>query len=161
MRLMPARAPSMSKTAAGKLAALGAQLRAHRTALKLTATTVAEAAGLSRVTLHRIERGEPSVTIGAYLSVLAALGLELEVIDVVAPRKKRGPAVPKHVRVADYAQLKRLAWQLGDVAVLTPRAALALYERNWKHVDTAAMDDTERALIRTLVDGLGGGRLLV
>jgi transcriptional regulator with XRE-family HTH domain len=151
----------MSKTAAGKLAAIGAQLRAHRAALKITATTVAEAAGLSRVTLHRIERGEPSVTIGAYLSVLAALGLELELVDAAAPRNKRRPVVPKQIRVADYAQLKRIAWQLGDVTVLTPRAALALYERNWKHIDTAAMDDNERALIRTLVDGLGGGRLLV
>jgi transcriptional regulator with XRE-family HTH domain len=35
-------------------------------ALKVSATTAAEAAGMSRMTLHRIERGEPSVTMGAY-----------------------------------------------------------------------------------------------
>lgn len=35
---------------------------------------------MSRVTLHRIERGEPSVTMGAYLNALAVLGLDFEIL---------------------------------------------------------------------------------
>jgi transcriptional regulator with XRE-family HTH domain len=54
---------------------LGAQLRALRKALKVNVTVAAEAAGISRVTLHRIEKGEPSVTMGAWANVAAALGM--------------------------------------------------------------------------------------
>lgn len=37
---------------------------------------VAERAGLSRVTLHRIEKGDAAVTLGNYLRVMMVLGLE-------------------------------------------------------------------------------------
>jgi len=37
---------------------------------------VAERAGLSRVTLHRIERGDSAVTMGSYLRIMMVLGLE-------------------------------------------------------------------------------------
>ena len=62
---MPATAPATGEIAAARLLALGEQLRAQRKRLGVSATTAAEAAGMSRVTLHRIERGEPSVTMGA------------------------------------------------------------------------------------------------
>ena len=62
---------------------------------------------------------------------------------------------------ADYQQLKRLAWQLKDTKELTPREALDLYERNWRHVDTAAMDEGERELIEVLLAAFGRERLLV
>ena len=55
-----------------QLQALGEQIRGQRTALRLSATVTAEAAGVSRVTLHRIEKGEPSVALGAWGSVMAA-----------------------------------------------------------------------------------------
>lgn len=160
---MPAIAPPPSPTTATRLATLGARLRAHRKALKVSATTAAEAAGMSRVTLHRIERGEPSVTMGAYLNAMVALGLDLELVD---PRARpAAPAatqpLPRRIRLADCPQLKRLAWQLGDDATLTPKEALALYERNWRHLDPAAMGEAERELVRRLVAALGGARLLV
>ena len=63
---MPARTPIIASAAAEKLIALGKRIRAHRKARRISATTAAEAAGMSRVTLHRIEKGEPSVTMGAY-----------------------------------------------------------------------------------------------
>ena len=62
---MPAKPPKAPTVAAEKLALLGQQIRAHRKSLRVSATATAEAAGMSRVTLHRIERGEPSVTMGA------------------------------------------------------------------------------------------------
>jgi len=163
---MPSRAPLAPAHVATKLAALGERLRARRKALKVSAVDAAEAAGMSRVTLARIERGEPSVTMGAYIGAATAVGLELELVD---PRERqrgaggaRGkPTFPARIRLADYPQLKKLAWQLHGVATLTPQDALGLYERNWRHVDTAALDPAERTLITALAQHLGGGRLLV
>mgnify|MGYP000970495371 CR=1 FL=1 len=152
---MPARTPRGGKTARDKLAALGARLRLHRRAVRVTATELAEAANVSRMTLHRIEKGEPSVTMGAYMSAFAALGLELQLVDPRARAAKRGKApLPRTIRIADFPQLKRLAWQLADTE-LTPKEALALYERNWRHVDRKAMGDHERDLVRQLSTRLG------
>jgi len=76
---------------------------------------------MSRVTLHRIERGEPSVTMGAYLSAIDAVGLQLELRDPQA-REVSAPAarLPQNVRLDAYPQLKRLAWQLHGVAEVSP-----------------------------------------
>ena len=163
---MPARAPLVPAHVGAKLAALGERLRERRKALKVTAVDAAEAAGMSRVTLQRIERGEPSVTMGAYIGAATNVGLELELVDPRERRpgagKARGkPAFPARIRLADYPQLKKLAWQLHGVATLTPEDALGLYERNWRHVDTAALEPAERALVNALAQHLGGGRLLV
>lgn len=162
--IMPAKAPPVGEVLAARLQALGEQIRAHREQQKVSATVVAEAAGMSRVTLHRIERGEPSVTMGAYLSAIAAVGLQLDLSDARAPRAPAAaPAnsLPARVRLDDYPQLKRLAWQLHGVAELSPGDALNLYERNWRHIDQASLEPAERALVKVLVDQLAGGRLLV
>jgi transcriptional regulator with XRE-family HTH domain len=146
---------------ASQLAALGARLRARRRALGVSATLTAEAAGISRATLHRIERGELSVTMGAWLCVAAALGLELDLREpgTAPPRRPRTP--PRRIAVAKYPELKRIGWQLGEAATLSAKAALALYERNWRHVDAAGMSEQERALLLRLIETVGGGRLLV
>jgi transcriptional regulator with XRE-family HTH domain len=162
---VPKRPPPLEQVAAERLFALGAQLRAHRKALRVNATTTAEAAGISRVTLHRIEHGEPSVTMGAYAAVIAALGLDMALIDPRARTIATTKPLPRRIKLDDYPQLRRLAWQRADhdkeAATVTAKEALALYERNWRHVDRAAMTDDERALVQRLVDALGGGRLLV
>ena len=72
---MPAKSPVTPAVVAEQLSALGAGIRAQRKALRVSATALAEASGMSRVSVHRIEQGEPSVTMGAYLNVLAALGM--------------------------------------------------------------------------------------
>ena len=59
------------------LVTLGHQIRAHRKALGVNATVAAESAGISRVTWHRIEKGEASVAMGAYAKALDTLGLKL------------------------------------------------------------------------------------
>jgi transcriptional regulator with XRE-family HTH domain len=163
---MPARAPPSPAHVRVKLAALGERIQERRKALKVSGVDAAEAAGMSRVTLQRIERGEPSVTMGAYLGAASAVGLELELFDPRERSRGKGgargkPPFPARVRLADYPQLKKLAWQLHGVATLTPEEALGLYERNWRHVDTAALDPAERALVNALALHLGGGRLLV
>jgi hypothetical protein len=114
------------------------------------------------VTFHRIERGEPSVTMGAYLSAIDAVGLQLELRDPLARAIAADKAkLPERVRLAEFPQLRRLAWQLHDVEELSPADALNLYERNWRHIDRTSMEAAERALLEGLVDQLGGGRLLV
>ncbi|MEC9487464.1 MAG: helix-turn-helix transcriptional regulator [Prosthecochloris sp.] len=54
---------------------LGANIREARVRRKLPMSVVAERAGTSRPTLSRLEKGEPSVSIGIYAAVLQALGL--------------------------------------------------------------------------------------
>jgi len=151
---MPSIAPSITQGAGRRLEAFGRHIHARRKALGISATTTAEAAGMSRMTLHRIERGEPSVTMGAYMNALAALGLDVDVItpaDVPATN----PAPPDAIRIADYAQLRRLAWQLPADAELTPDEAWGIYERNWRHADASALDPRERQLLADLAHALG------
>jgi transcriptional regulator with XRE-family HTH domain len=161
---MPANPPRTTDRAARVLDALGEQIRERRKQLKLTATAAAEAAAMSRVTWHRLERGEPSVTMGAYLNALVALGLDLAVTDPSAaagPPADAAVELPATIRLDDYPQLRALAWQTGPATELTPFEALSLYERNWRHVDHAALTPDERDLVRRLTAVLGGGRLLV
>ena len=156
---MPAAAPEVSNSDSNDLARLGARIRLARRQQKVTAVAAAEAAGLSRVTLHRIERGEPSVAMSSWLALANALGLAFELVDPSAAP----PSVelPTRIRLDRYPQLHKLGWQLKGVEELAPKEALALYERNWRHVDVAGLTPKETALIRALSSNLGGGRLLV
>jgi transcriptional regulator with XRE-family HTH domain len=152
---MPAKAPPNPALVAEQLAALGVQIRAQRKALRVSATALAEAAGMSRVSVHRIEQGEPSVTMGAYLNVLAALGMTFSATvagDEPAENRADDKAgwLPARVRLADFPALKQLAWQVQGTDELTPREALGIYERNWRHVDEAALLPRERNLIDAL-----------
>ena len=160
---MPAHIQAVDKTAAQKLAVIGQQIRSRRKALKINATVAAEASGVSRVTLHRIERGEPSVTSGAYLNALTALGLDFGIIQPAltppdaTPQSTPNPPhwIPARVRLADYPQLKQLAWQVHGTDELTPAEALGIYERNARHLDAQALEPSERNLIDALRLALG------
>lgn len=52
------------------------RLRLARLRRRLTAMQVAERAGMAPMTLRNLERGEPGVTMGAYLAVMQVLGVE-------------------------------------------------------------------------------------
>ena len=152
---MPAPSIAISNATAARLDALGQQIRTRRKALGINATVAAEAAGLSRVTLHRIEKGGPAVTMAAYLNVMAALGLDFS-LSLPADQAAAAPAadhrgwIPARVRLGDYPQLKQLAWQVHGVDELTPAEALSIYERNWRHVDIAALQPHEQQLVDAL-----------
>ncbi|MDN5924665.1 MAG: helix-turn-helix domain-containing protein [Xanthomonadales bacterium] len=151
---MSVKTPAIPQSAHSQLEALGAQLRLRRKALGVSATAAAEAAGLSRVTWYRIEKGRPSVSAGAYASAADALGsvwtcVEPETLATKTPDLAVG-WLPLEIRIADYPQLRQLAWQMPGTAVLTPRQALSIYERNTRHVDERALDPPERALLKAL-----------
>jgi transcriptional regulator with XRE-family HTH domain len=140
------------------LQVLGAQLRAQRKALKVNATVTAEAAGISRVTLHRIEKGEPSVTMGAWANVAAVLGLQLnlELQQHVPQNGKPSEGWwPVRIALADYPQLKALAWQVQGTDHLTPVEAHDIYERNARHINEAAMSLNEQELRQALQAAFG------
>jgi transcriptional regulator with XRE-family HTH domain len=155
---MPAHAPTVGTGERKRLAHLGERIRAARKRQRVSAVAAAQAAGVSRVTLHRIERGEPTVAIGAWVAVAGALGLALDLQDPAARATQKRAAT---IRLRDYPQLQKLAWQLHGVDEIEPRQALQLYERNWRHVDRAALSEDEAALIDALARHIGGGRLLV
>jgi transcriptional regulator with XRE-family HTH domain len=150
---MPATGPALTSRSADALTGIGAEIRRRRKALGISAVAAAEAAGISRVTLHRIEKGEPAVTMGAYLRVLIALGLDLTLEpqehDPLPPQSHAG-WLPARIRIGDYPWLKELAWQVHGPRELTPREALDIYERNWRHVDPATLSASERELIEAL-----------
>jgi transcriptional regulator with XRE-family HTH domain len=54
----------------------GERLKLARLRRRLSASLVAERAGISRATLNKIESGEPNVAMGSYFQVLRVLGLE-------------------------------------------------------------------------------------
>ena len=60
------------------LQAFAERLRLARLRRKLTARQVAERAGMTPATLRNLERGNPGVTMGAYLAVMQVLGIETD-----------------------------------------------------------------------------------
>ena len=54
---------------------LGENIKLARKRRQLTQKLVSERTGISRVTLRKIEKGDPTVSLGHYLSVLGVLGL--------------------------------------------------------------------------------------
>lgn len=166
--IMPAAAPPPVPGAYALLLTLGRRIREHRKAMRVSATAASEAAGLSRVTWHRIERGEPSVTMGAYVNAMLTLGLQPDIAQAPAPPNmagatsaiEPGAAATPAIRVGDYPQLKRLAWQLPATFELAPAEALGLYERHWRHV-AEPLDPHEQALVERLRCTVGKGHLLV
>jgi hypothetical protein len=133
------------------LASLGQRILLQRKKLKVAAESVALAAAISRITLHRIEKGEPGVSMGAYMSVIIALGLCLS-IQEGAP-KLNDLEKDNHlseIAIKDYPQLKLISWQLKDDAILNAVEAKNLYERNQKYIRFNEMTEQEKKLINQL-----------
>ena len=64
------------------------------------------------------------------------------------------------ISASHYPQLQHLCWNRPADAVLSGEDALALYERNWRFVDTEALTADERTLIDRLVQRYGDGSFL-
>lgn len=55
---------------------VGENIKLARKRRKLTTIQVAERAGIDRTTLYQVEKGNPSVSMGAYFNVLRVLNLQ-------------------------------------------------------------------------------------
>lgn len=92
-----------------QMEALGDRLRLARLRRRLAATLFAERVGISRDTLHRLEKGDPAVALGTYARALRVLGLDgdldalarddelgrkLQDLELVTPRRRRRSAAP-------------------------------------------------------------------
>jgi DNA-binding XRE family transcriptional regulator len=65
---------------------LGHDIRDARRRRRIPVAILAERASISRMTLHQVEKGKPGVSIGAYATVLFALGMVDRLADVSDPR---------------------------------------------------------------------------
>ena len=134
-----------------RVKAVGAQVRQRRKALGVSVVTAAEAGGMSRDTWHRMERGEVTVTIGAWFNALAVLGLEFGVgLTGTTTPAPAADSIPVVVVLAHFPQLAALAWQVQGAAEVSPREAFDIYERNKRHIDRATLMPHEDALITNL-----------
>jgi transcriptional regulator with XRE-family HTH domain len=66
------------------LGGFGEKLKAARLRRRYSADTVAQRAGIARATLHRIEQGDPGVSLGNYARVLQVLRLERDLNRLAA-----------------------------------------------------------------------------
>lgn len=66
-----------SRQTLAALALLGRLIRLKRTEAKLTAQQLAARVGISRALLHRIEKGDPSASIGAVFEAATVVGVPL------------------------------------------------------------------------------------
>jgi transcriptional regulator with XRE-family HTH domain len=69
------------------ISVLGENIKLARLRRKFSSEQVAERADISRPTLVSIEKGNPNVTIGAYVKVLSVLGLENDIMEVAKDDK--------------------------------------------------------------------------
>jgi len=65
---------------------LGHDIRDARRRRRIPVAILAERASISRMTLNRIEKGDPRASVGAYATVLFALGMAERLADVADPR---------------------------------------------------------------------------
>lgn len=66
-----------------QMTALGSRLRLARLRRKISTVQMAERMGVSRDTLHRLEKGDAAIALGTYLRALRVLGLDRD-LDFVA-----------------------------------------------------------------------------
>ena len=84
---------------------VGSEISDARRRRRITIKLMAERAGVSRATIGKIERGDPTTSIGGYASVLFVLGMTARLADLVDPaldltgRQLEEERLPQRVRV--------------------------------------------------------------
>lgn len=173
---MPAKAPFTIDAAKPMLLAFGNRIRQRRLELGVSSVVAAHLAGMSRVTWSRLERAEPSVTLGAYLNAAQVLGLEIQLharesgqtnpaptpLEPNRPGQGRSAAaIPERIQIQHYPQLREIAWHIKDGFELTPAEAFALYERNSRYLERAQMTADESGLLAALEQAAATGAYAV
>lgn len=68
---------------------LGADIRDARRRRRIQTTLMGQRAGISRMTLLKIEKGDPGVSLGSYATVLFVLGMTERLAELVDPKHDR------------------------------------------------------------------------
>ena len=113
------------------ISVLGENIKLARLRRKFSAEQVAERANISRPTLVSIEKGNPNVTIGAYVKVLSVLGLENDIMEVANDDKlgrrlqdaklivrERAPRIFKNATLQSNPQVSKIAINGPEVRIL-------------------------------------------
>ena len=85
---------------------LGQDMRDARRRRRIPVAILAQRASIGRTTLNRIEKGDPSASLGNYATVLFALGMVDRLADVADPRhdtvglELEEEHLPKRIRLA-------------------------------------------------------------
>jgi len=96
---------SLSPRVQRSLAKLGTDIATARRKRNLTAVMMAERIGVAKTTYLKVEKGNPSVSVGVYAMALFALGFADAMGDIVDPRRDDVgllldvERLPKRVRV--------------------------------------------------------------
>ncbi|MDX2119578.1 MAG: hypothetical protein SF070_00790 [Gemmatimonadota bacterium] len=97
--------PPLPAAVVHALQKLGGDIRDARRRRRLPMETVAERAMITRVTLLKVERGDPGVSLGIYATVLFVLGLMDPLAQVADPGQDRvglaleGEQLPERIRL--------------------------------------------------------------
>ena len=97
--------PPLPTPVARALRKVGADIRDARRRRRLPMAVVAERALITRVTLGKVERGDPAVSLGIYATVLHVLGLVDRLALVADPGQDsvglalEGEQLPERVRL--------------------------------------------------------------
>ncbi len=158
---MPRTTPQLPNALARSIEAWGSDVLAARRAQGRSAEHVALAAGITRKTLQRVERGDPAVALGIYVRVLDALGLmgSVEVPSTPArpvairrdPRSLDARSLAMHQSIA--AKLRQQPALLGRARATIDRwqaqgagGAARPYLEAWRHLIDQGLDATLAAV---------------
>ncbi len=72
-----------------QLLKLGRDIRNARRRRRIQSRVMAERASISRTTLHKVEQGDPGVSLGIYATVLFVLGMSERLADVADASQDR------------------------------------------------------------------------
>ncbi|MGC9946979.1 MAG: helix-turn-helix domain-containing protein [Bryobacteraceae bacterium] len=85
---------------------LGHDVRDARRRRRIPAAILAQRASISRTTLHKVEQGDPGVSLGTYATVLFVLGMADRLADLADPKhdavgmELEEERLPQRVRLA-------------------------------------------------------------
>ena len=105
---MPRKPPIVFPQEQQLLSQLGERLKLARLRRKLSNAIVAQRAGISRTSLYKVEAGDPGATLGTYLRVMVALGLEAD-INALAAEDRVGHKLQDLALEAPASALRRRA----------------------------------------------------